>query len=166
MRPFNPAPTRVNFNLRDQIPNITKMRMQFVLAVAVVLAVTAGVIASSGDSSALYQTCLFTCKSSVCTLNPPMPLSLRLTGWSCEDNCKYKCMHDITAQAVARGASVEQYYGKWPFYRFLGMQEPMSVLFSIANGYMHYRHWPILKRYLPDTYFLKPYILGKFTWVE
>jgi len=32
---------------------------------------------------------------------------------------------------------VPQFYGKWPFIRFLGLQEPASVLFSILNLYAH-----------------------------
>eukprot|EP00040_Diaphanoeca_grandis_P036015 m.228020 g.228020 ORF g.228020 m.228020 type:complete len:252 (+) comp33534_c0_seq2:607-1362(+) len=30
-----------------------------------------------------------------------------------------------------------QYYGKWPFARFLGVQEPASVVFSAANLLVH-----------------------------
>jgi hypothetical protein len=32
---------------------------------------------------------------------------------------------------------VHQYYGKWPFWRFAGMQEPASVLFSVLNMIVH-----------------------------
>eukprot|EP01137_Pigoraptor_chileana_P026769 Opistho-2@8550 len=45
-------------------------------------------------------------------------------------------------------APVRQYYGKWPFKRFLGMQEPVSVLFSVFNGAMHVRG---LIRFLRDS---------------
>ena len=30
-----------------------------------------------------------------------------------------------------------QFHGKWPFHRFLGMQEPASVLFSLLNLLAH-----------------------------
>ena len=32
-------------------------------------------------------------------------------------------------------ADVPQFFGKWPFVRFLGLQEPVSVLASLANMY-------------------------------
>ncbi|TIA88854.1 hypothetical protein E3P99_02376 [Wallemia hederae] len=32
---------------------------------------------------------------------------------------------------------MHQYYGKWPFYRFMGVQEPFSVLFSLLNLLAH-----------------------------
>jgi post-GPI attachment to proteins factor 3 len=31
------------------------------------------------------------------------------------------------------GQDAPQFYGKWPFIRILGMQEPMSVLASLLN---------------------------------
>ena len=54
------------------------------------------------------------------------------------DNCKYFCMQSISSSRLKMGLPLLQYYGKWPFTRFLGIQEPASVLFSIANGYAHY----------------------------
>jgi hypothetical protein len=47
-------------------------------------------------------------------------------------------MHEITDKAMETHSKIHQYYGKWPFWRFIGMQEPASVLFSILNGYRHY----------------------------
>ncbi len=46
-------------------------------------------------------------------------------------------MHHITTRAIQHAWPVEQYYGKWPFWRFAGMQEPASVLFSIFNFAAH-----------------------------
>jgi hypothetical protein len=48
-------------------------------------------------------------------------------------------MHQITDQAMQNHDIIHQYFGKWPFYRLWGMQEPASVLFSILNGYNHYK---------------------------
>lgn len=45
---------------------------------------------------------------------------------------------------------VVQYHGKWPFYRFMGIQEPMSVLFSAGNLYMHAKYGLSLARQLPS----------------
>jgi hypothetical protein len=35
------------------------------------------------------------------------------------------------------GQPVQKYFGKWPFRRLLGMQEPAAVLFSLANLAAH-----------------------------
>ncbi|KAG2434987.1 hypothetical protein HYH02_011986 [Chlamydomonas schloesseri] len=140
---------------------------------------------SSGDRSWVFQSCLQQCIASGCTLLPhlpvseqqalgvhscpaacarmrqasPMPLSLRLFRWSCEDDCKYHCMEAVEgwkARAAGGGLSsihassqhnqpqgqpqvlpVEKYYGKWPFRRVAGMQELLSVLASLANLAAH-----------------------------
>lgn len=34
-----------------------------------------------------------------------------------------------------------QFNGKWPFHRLGGMQEPLSVVFSLANLWAHWRGW-------------------------
>lgn len=99
--------------------------------------------ASSGDKQSIFNICVKRC-AQTCYRSPPLPLTLRLTRWTCEDDCKYVCMHTITDQALANSEPVHQYYGKWPFYRLWGMQEPASVLFSILNGYYHYKG---LRRY-------------------
>jgi hypothetical protein len=69
-------------------------------------------------------------------------------------------MHSITDAAIQRNDHVHQYHGKWPFHRFLGMQEPASVLFSLLNGYMHFRAWPKLKRAIPQDYYMRPFYLA------
>jgi hypothetical protein len=45
--------------------------------------------------------------------------------------------------------TVVQFHGKWPFYRFFGIQEPLSVLFSLANLYMHAKYGWMLQKHLP-----------------
>jgi len=42
-------------------------------------------------------------------------------------------MHSIMDKVFEKGEPVQQYYGKWPFWRLLGMQEPASLLFSTLN---------------------------------
>ncbi|EJU05902.1 Per1-like protein, partial [Dacryopinax primogenitus] len=116
--------------------------------------------ASSGDRSPAFQSCLTDC-TSLCTSPsaPPLPVALRLTLWSCADDCRYTCMHAVEAQKSGSGSGSgggsggkdgrkEQYYGKWPFRRFLGAQEPISVLASVANGYMHIRGLRLVRRRL------------------
>ena len=55
--------------------------------------------------------------------------------------------------AVQRG--MVQFHGKWVFIRVLGMQEPLSVLFSIMNLAVHIRYLPRLRRMVPDVFPLK-----------
>lgn len=63
-----------------------------------------------------------------------------------------------------------QFHGKWPFHRFLGIQEPFSVLFSIGNFYAHYDglYNKVLPN-MPASYTLRPYYVmlayvGMVTW--
>ncbi|RKO99848.1 hypothetical protein CXG81DRAFT_2151, partial [Caulochytrium protostelioides] len=115
----------------------------------VVLAVMlVSVEASAGDQDSIFLQCVRKCTISEC--NPvdaasgqrhprAVPWSLRLLGWTCPQECRYSCMHDIEAARIAMHAHPRQYYGKWAFRRAFGMQEIVSVLASIGNGYVHYR---------------------------
>lgn len=65
---------------------------------------------------------------------------------------------------------VHQYHGKWPFYRFLGIQEPFSVLFSYLNFLAH--SWGILqvRERIPASYTLRPWYIafayfGMASWI-
>ncbi|KIJ25732.1 hypothetical protein M422DRAFT_38523 [Sphaerobolus stellatus SS14] len=125
--------------------------------------VLSGSIASSGDRDSSFTTCLSECELQNCL--PPtgpvtLPLPLRLTRWSCIDDCKYTCMHDITAKAISNNDKVEQYYGKWPFWRLAGMQEPASVLFSLFNLWAHLRGLRTASRSIPKTHPMRNYYLG------
>ncbi|ORX45476.1 Mn2+ homeostasis protein-like protein Per1 [Hesseltinella vesiculosa] len=125
-------------------------------------------LASFGNEQPVYINCVDKCKTTHCPA--VLPISLRLTFWSCEDNCKYHCMHAITDKAMEDGTAVHQYHGKWPFYRWLGMQEPASVLFSIGNGLVYYHYFFVLKQQIPQNYFLnqplKWYaLLGMNAWL-
>lgn len=77
-------------------------------------------LASKGDSSASFRKCLATCLS-VCDPSPEAvaadSLALRLTGWTCADECRYDCMMRVTRRAMFEGKEVTQFYGKWPFER-------------------------------------------------
>lgn len=55
---------------------------------------------------------------------------------------------------------VVQFHGKWPFHRFLGMQEPFSVLFSLFNFLAHRNGMQRLRAEVPGRYSLRPYYLG------
>ncbi|KAG0278802.1 hypothetical protein BGZ95_003090 [Linnemannia exigua] len=146
------------------------------LTIALVACCASLTSASSGDRQGEYISCVNTCNTESCQssndnnnnsnkepFTPPehnLDLSLRLTKWTCIDNCRYLCMHSITENAIQQNQPVHQYHGKWPFHRLLGMQEPASVLFSFLNGYMHVLAWPRLKGAIPENYYMRPFYLG------
>ncbi|ORZ29362.1 Per1-like-domain-containing protein [Catenaria anguillulae PL171] len=68
--------------------------------------------------------------------------ALRLTRWTCEDDCKYRCMH----AHVDQHGPVHQYHGKWAFRRMVGCQEPLSTVFSLGNLAQHWRGMQYLRR--------------------
>ena len=41
-----------------------------------------------------------------------LSLPLVLLGWSCQDNCGYQCMHEVTVEDVLHKRPVRQFYGK------------------------------------------------------
>ncbi|KAI8369239.1 Per1-like protein [Radiomyces spectabilis] len=125
-------------------------------------------LASPGDLQPSYQDCIKTCAQEHCPA--PLPLVLRLMQWTCPENCRYTCMQKLTDKAIAESSRVLQYHGKWPFYRFLGVQEPASVVFSIGNGLVHYKYFHVLQQQIPQAYYLRPFMLtyalvGINTWI-
>lgn len=109
---------------------------------------------STGDGSLVFNECLEECWIENCTnkndqndtisdiiikpikipFDERQPLHLRLLGWSCIEECKYECMW-LTVDIFHRiyKFKVPQFYGKWPFIRVFGIQEPVSVLASVLN---------------------------------
>eukprot|EP00958_Prasinococcus_capsulatus_P010247 scaffold996_cov409-Prasinococcus_capsulatus_cf.AAC.33 len=61
-----------------------------------------------------------------------LPFHIRLTGWGCDGDCKYRCMRIHTVQRQNKMLIPLKYYGKWPFLRLGGVQEPASVLASLV----------------------------------
>ncbi|KAH9039420.1 Per1-like protein [Lactarius hengduanensis] len=129
------------------------------------LALTAGALASSGDRSNEFQRCLEQCTRQSCTADGyplrAQSLALRLTLWTCTDDCKYLCTHTLTDMAAESGVRAQQYYGKWPFWRYAGMQEPAAVAFSLANLLMHVLGADWLRHGVHPTHPMRPYYL---TW--
>ena len=120
------------------------------------------VYASAGDRADNYRNCVSKCESRVCGDNydawaSSASLPMRLTRWTCSDDCKYGCMHAITDHALNNSLPVEQYHGKWPFWRLAGMQEPASVAFSMLNLLVHYRGWQRIQRTIPENHPMKTY---------
>eukprot|EP00808_Paulinella_micropora_P030241 g80803.t1 len=94
---------------------------------------------SVGDREPVFVSCTRLCEERRC-LDPELsvlPWWLEITFWTCPENCRYECMHNITRQRAAEGLGSHKYYGKWPFLRLLGLQELFSTLFSIANAVPH-----------------------------
>jgi hypothetical protein len=123
------------------------------------LALFTSVWASSGDRDDNFVQCIQLCNIQNCGASSTysMPLALQLTGWTCDEDCKYGCMHEITGKHVRTGTPIEQYYGKWPFWRFAGAQEPASVIFSLINLLVHWKGASKLRRWIPDNHPMKRY---------
>ncbi|PTB69933.1 Per1-like protein [Trichoderma citrinoviride] len=129
-------------------------------------------LASVGDQLPEFKQCLDICKAENCAPDKatPIPLSRRLLLWDCSSECDYACQHIITASRVASDLPVVQFHGKWPFYRFLGMQEPFSVLFSLGNFWAHWQGLKKVRARIPAGYSLRPYYeafsyFGLASWV-
>ncbi|KAG8990037.1 hypothetical protein FRB90_001959 [Tulasnella sp. 427] len=153
-----------------------KLGFAVILLSAIMLAVPS--FASEGDHSEVFHECLDSCAVFVCDHEREhnMPYTLRVMQWSCVDNCKYECMMmdvDRDLEAVSSGSDgvhIKQYYGKWPFHRFLGMQEPASVVFSLMNLWGHINGGLyLLRRLRPDhpmyQYYFWYVMYGVNAWV-
>ncbi|KAK5003361.1 hypothetical protein LTR28_010264, partial [Elasticomyces elasticus] len=101
-------------------------------------------------------------------------LQHRLLLWTCPSECDYACQHIVTTRRLTRDPPyrepVVQFHGKWPFYRFLGMQEPFSVLFSLLNFLAHDQGMRRIRDSIPASYPLRPYYLlfgyfGLLSWI-
>ncbi|RKF79330.1 Protein PER1-like protein [Golovinomyces cichoracearum] len=94
----------------------------------------------------------------------------RVLLWNCDSECDYTCQHIITNQRTAAGKAVVQFHGKWPFYRFLGIQEPFSVLFSMLNFLAHHNGLSKIRARIPASYSLRRFYVifaysGMASWV-
>ncbi|SPJ79142.1 related to PER1 protein, involved in manganese homeostasis [Fusarium torulosum] len=146
---------------------------QIVSLTVLVLTFATIVQASKGDKLPEFKDCLKICKSENCAPDKPQtstPVFHRLLLWNCASECNYACQHIITGQRMAKGLSVVQFYGKWPFYRFLGMQEPFSVLFSLGNFWAHWDGLKKVQAKIPKSYTMRRFYdwlayVGMSSWV-
>lgn len=156
--PPHKLPALVGF--RPSLPPIALRPPMLPLRYALIfISLAAYAIASSGDRSAEFQNCVVRCSIDTCVSSSMLPLALQLTRWTCADDCRYTCMHLVTNKAVELGLPVEQYYGKWPFWRWAGMQEPASVAFSLLNLWFHTRGVSKVQRSVPNGHTMKKYYL-------
>ena len=58
--------------------------------------------------------------------------------WLCAADCNYKCQQIVTHWRQQHGEPMVKFYGKWPFTRWLGMQEFFLAIFSFANFYVNW----------------------------
>lgn len=98
------------------------------------------VYTSNGDYSSYYQSCLERYLEKNCSNDEKLnrfenkqPFYLKLLGWNCIEECKYECMWKTVEYFQKLNYQVPQFYGKWPFIRILGIQEPISTLASILH---------------------------------
>ncbi|KAF7550455.1 hypothetical protein G7Z17_g5700 [Cylindrodendrum hubeiense] len=138
-----------------------------------VLALAATAHGSAGDRLPEFRNCLNICETENCAPgrdHTPIPLYHRLLLWDCTSECDYACQHIVTGERIEAGADVVQFYGKWPFYRFMGMQEPFSVFFSLGNLWAHWEGTKKIRANIPASYSLRPFYLlfgyiSMATWV-
>lgn len=95
--------------------------------------------APSGHRSFVFQKCLNLCSYENCT-DSLDDTSTKIRNWdvlnliwSCSDECTYICMWNAVDAYEKDDQPVPQFYGKWPFQRLWGIQEPASVFFSLIN---------------------------------
>ncbi|KAF2115720.1 Mn2+ homeostasis protein-like protein Per1 [Lophiotrema nucula] len=131
--------------------------------------------ASTGDRLPDFKDCLLVCKEANCGDDPSyIPLYRRLLFWDCPSECDYTCQHIVTDKRLARDPPymqpIHQFHGKWPFYRFMGMQEPFSVVFSLFNYLAHDWGMNQLRERIPASYPLRKYYMmfgyfGLASWI-
>ncbi|XP_037944922.1 post-GPI attachment to proteins factor 3 [Teleopsis dalmanni] len=119
--------------------------------------------ASNGDRTQFFRNCRQNCERQNCSADGielqeqaikyyKQSVFDKALQWTCADECQYGCMWRTVDAFLDRGWNVPQFYGKWPFMRFLGFQEPASVFFSILNLVVHYRMFQKFRREVrPDS---------------
>ena len=156
------------------------MRLLYLLldVLIFILVILDQVAGSQGDSSPFYQNCLKTyretCPESSKNDSSSNVVSLIFPSyeWPCEQECRYKCMWEQEAIRRQHNYHRVQYFGKWPFVRFAGVQEPMSTLFSLAHLFFHgrallFRRHLVAPASLPPAYRVAVYfemIFGTIAW--
>lgn len=112
--------------------------------------------ASTGDRSSVFEHCTNRCVTENCSSHiiddfyHQQPLLLRFLRWDCLDECKYQCMWQAVYWFTQKGMRVPQFYGKWPFLRVFGLQEPASTVFSVLNALVHFLQWRKFSKVVPS----------------
>ncbi|CAG2123147.1 unnamed protein product, partial [Medioppia subpectinata] len=65
------------------------------------------------------------------------PAYMSWIGWNCHRECEHYCQWMTISHLVSSPETshhrLPQFYGKWTFFRFYGLEEPASVFFSLLN---------------------------------
>ncbi|KAH9520064.1 Post-GPI attachment to proteins factor 3 [Bulinus truncatus] len=111
------------------------------LSILSALGFIASVRASNGDRSYVFGKCIQSCSMQNCSNETDFllhqPAYLNILQWTCLDECKYNCMWTTVDAFLRDGSHIPQFYGKWPFVRYTGIQEPASMVFSLLNCLSH-----------------------------
>ncbi|KAK8246906.1 Mn2+ homeostasis protein [Phyllosticta capitalensis] len=142
-------------------------RGSLLVVLVLALALCVGTVqASVGDRLPDFKNCVKVCVEANCEglERTHIPIHRRLMLWTCPSECDYTCQHITTHQRLARDPPyrepILQFHGKWPFHRFLGMQEPFSVLFSLLNYLAHLHGLSLVRSSIPPSYPLRKYYIG------
>lgn len=157
---INSMPPRIGPSKPHRTLTLHRLLFTLIACGVAILLLALPTHASWGDQEPVFLHCSAQCAAeNKCgtDLASPLPLYLRLTFWTCEEECDYRCMHLVTAQKKLKKEEIEQYHGKWPFIRLFGLQEPASIAFSLLNGYQHIKGYQKVLVPMPPSYPMKKY---------
>lgn len=128
--------------------------------------IAATVLASVGDGLPIFLDCCKDCELKQCrsgyssdlvyAKNSVGVLPATLFSWDCPSDCNYKCQQIVTDILEERGEPLQQFYGKWPFRRVLGMTEIASVILLGLNFYVNYINFIKVRSYMRSIEKLNP----------
>lgn len=113
------------------------------LILFVIFVLNNAVNASIGNENYQFVECFNRCSKRSCKnselnkFEQSQLIHMRLLGWSCLDECKYDCMWYTVDYFMQYEHFIPQFYGKWPFVRVFGIQEPLSAVASLGNFLAH-----------------------------
>ncbi|XP_047135911.1 post-GPI attachment to proteins factor 3 isoform X1 [Hydra vulgaris] len=110
------------------------------MIVLILLVLPYTVICSLGEKETIFVRCVEKCLKSEAQKKDHSWFQ-----WELNRECQYNCMMIITKAKEKNKMPIYQYFGKWPFYRFMGLQEPAAVIFSVMNCFAHIHCWFIYK---------------------
>lgn len=132
-----------------------------IILILVILCHLDQVLASAGDRHKVHMHLLRSCLNQDCSTPKQLesfyenqPLELWMLGWDCKHECRYLSMWMTVDHLLQKGtpiSDIPQFYGKWPFIRVFGIQEPASVIFSIGNGLAQVFYIYQLRKRVPHT---------------
>ena len=90
------------------------LRTPTLFQIVFMLAIFHFVFGSIGDRLSEFGICITSNKLKCEETGYPavLPWQLKIFGWTCLDELKYQCMHNITKQLLETGRNVYQFYGK------------------------------------------------------